>query len=231
MKLTALLSCLGLLLVGAFAQAQAQRRPPERPPKQSTPPPTVPRESDFFSVATAMWTTEKPTWVNKDKPIIIGLSAGRFPMEMEIQNELKKFALKMTRNVLVIQQEGQEPPKDVFKNIASSAPHNQRYRWLWLEAGVASLSLAWFHCWNPVCFEGSKAETWVELTEINPLDGSEWVIGSCSNFLGHFHVWARDEWMAAGAPPNPNLYYFTGGLLLRLQLQGFEQYLKATLNR
>lgn len=214
----------------AYPQQPARRPPEEKPVVIDLP--YVPPESDFFSGGIATYSGEgprgeRPVWSSFGRrPLIIGLKKGRDwqPREIVIEEELRRFALKFTRNVLVIHASPWEA-KEKFKKIAA----DPRYCWVWLDADIDSLSLAWFHCFDLLCFEGSQARLSIIAVEINPNNNGEefLILASTSHFIGHIHSWARRLWIEAGS--SENFYFFTARMLLRAQLSDFEQDFKKKL--
>ncbi len=235
MKQILVLSLLIFLCSGGLAQPRPPRRPPGQPPVQEAPTPGVPQESEFFGGGTVSYDSERPSWSRLGtKPIIIGLAKGRDwnMMELVIEYQLRKFASTLTRNVLTIHEDPWNA-KNKFKQLASG---DNRFCWLWLEAKVESLSLAWFHCWNLVCFGGSQARISIMMLEINPyadlnrpVKDQEWLVAaSSSHFIGHIHAWGTRKWLEAGAPYNR--YYFIAGALLQYQIEfSFAPYLSKKL--
>jgi hypothetical protein len=231
MKLVTLV--LALLITLTVVEAQQRRPPPGSQQVEVVPLPGTAVESDFFGGATAYYSDSLslPKTDNRpdNRPIIIGLSfsASSSGLKKVAEEEARRFALTITRNVIAF-----SPPweaKEKFKSLASGQGQSQ-YRWLWLEAEVTSLSLAWFHCFNPVCFAGSQAKVSVKVIEINNnQENNEVVIGAVSGHLiGHIHEWAKRMWLEN---PGENFYYFTGRMILRLVLNEFKGYLLKNLGR
>ncbi len=219
MKQILVLSLLIFLCSGGLAQPRPPRRPPNKPPVQEVPYPYIGFESEFFMGPTGLWGHKRPLWSRLGtKPIIIGLAKGRdqFPRELIIEQELKRLAFALTRNVLVVYEEVHKP-KDTFKFLASS---DSRFCWLWLEADVSLFPFVWYHCDKPMCFGGSQAKISITCVEINPSDGDEYTVAGLSvHLMGHIHAWARRKWFEAGAPYD--FYYFTMGLLLYSQVNDY----------
>ncbi|GIW65164.1 MAG: hypothetical protein KatS3mg093_143 [Candidatus Parcubacteria bacterium] len=214
-----------------MSQAQVGRSTPPGSSQEVFPSPGMVKESEFFFGGSAYYGVNPPSWSNKGKPIIIGLSfsASSSALKKVAEEETRRFALTLTRNVICLSPSWEA--KDKFKSIASG---QSQYRWLWLEANIDSLSLAWFHCFNVICFEGSQAKASARVIEINPINPQqEFVIAGVGNhFFGHIHSWTMRMWLEESGG-SENFYYFTARMVLRKLTLGdeFKDYLLKNLRR
>lgn len=203
-------------------------RPPGKPPQQVEVVPIYLQECETFIGASISYTDEKKPWSNlKTKPILIGLVKGQSGLNLVVQRELHKFALKITRNIIIIE-EPDWRAKQKFKEIISS---NRRFSYLWLEGKFESFSLAFFHCLEPVCFGGSQAKMRVSVFEINSDDGDEYLVAAKVTQLdGHLHAFFRRRWLEQGMPAE-NLFYFSAGECFSLMMRDFTSYLEEKMMR